>query len=145
MGETEEVIIMRKRIVATLLCIICVLFVGCSDSTLSVGVSGDSVVVEYVDDGVRELITDEDDVKALQESFSGDYEEEKNFSKDGGEYIVYFGNNLDLELQNPEDYVNYAVFDGKAYANDGGKIYKSTEEIDLSIFDKYRKKNTELD
>lgn len=138
---------MRKKTAAILLCIILciILFVGCSDSTLSVGVSGDSVVVEYLDDGVRQLITDEDDVKALQESFSGDYEEDKNFSKDEGEYIVYFGNNLDLELQNPDDYVNYAVFDGKAYAEDGGRIYKSTEEIDLSVLDKYRKKNTELD
>ena len=136
---------MRKRIVATLLCIICVLFVGCSDSTLNIGASGNSVVVEYLDDGVRQLITDEDDVKALQESFSGDYEEDKHFSKYEGEYIFYFGNNLDLELENPEDYVKYSVADGKAYANDGGKIYKSTEEIDLSILDKYRKKNTELD
>lgn len=136
--------IARMRIIV-LLWVLCVIFTGCSSSTLSVGVSGDSVVVEYFDDGVRQLITDGDDVKSLQDVFSGEYEEVKNFSKDEGEYIVYFGNNLDLELQKSKDYVNYAVFDGKAYAEDGGRIYKSTEEIDLSVLDKYRKKNTELD
>ena len=136
---------MRRKTVFALLFIICVLFAGCSGSTLGVGVSGNSVVVEYFDDGVRQLITDEDDVKSLQELFSGDYEEDKNFNKDQGEYIVYFGNDLDLELQSPEEYVNYAVFDGIAYAIDGNKVYKSKGEKDFSVLEKYRKDSIESD
>ena len=134
---------MRVKITVLLLCIICVQFAGCSGSTLSVGAAGNSVVVEYIDDGVRQLITDEDDVKVLQDAFSGEYEEVKNFNKNEGEYIVYFGEDLDLELQNYEEYMNFAVFDGKSYAIDGNKVYKSVNEIDLSILDKYRKQSKE--
>ena len=129
--------IARMRIIV-LLCVLCVIFTGCSSSTLSVGVSGDSVVVEYFDDGVRQLITDGDDVKSLQDVFSGEYEEVKNYKEDQCEYIFYFGNDLDLELQSSEEYVNYAVIDGRAYVIDGDKVYKSAKEIDLSILDKYR-------
>ena len=129
---------MRMRIITVLLCVVCVMFTGCSSSTLSVGVGGNSVVVEYFDDGVRQLITDEGDVKTLQDAFSGDYEEVKNFKEDQCEYIFYFGDDLDLELQSPEEYVNYAVIDGAAYVIDGDKVYKSAKEIDLSILDKYR-------
>ncbi len=92
---------------------------------------------------MRQLITDEDDVRALQESFSGDYEEEKKFKKNQGEYIVYFGDDLNLDLQNAEGYVNFLVIDGIAYAIDGNKVYKSKDEIDLSVLTKYRKDSTE--
>lgn len=137
---------MRSKItVVATVCILLLVAVGCSKATLNVAVSGDSVVVEYLDDGVRQLITEDDDVKILEDSFSGEYEEVSSFKEDRADYIFYFGNDMDIELNSPEEYVSYMVLDGIAYAIDGEKVYKSSKEVDLSVLDKYRTENPDND
>lgn len=128
-----------KKIILIAICVLCLFAAGCSSSTLDVVVSGNSAAVMYCEDGVLQLITIEEDVAALADALSTEYEKVGFFEEKKATYIFYFGDDLDLNLDADNPYVKYAIINEKAYVVDDGKSYRSVDSVDLSILDKYHR------
>ena len=131
--------IYRKTVILLAVFALCIVTAGCSESTMSISLSGDSAVVETTDDGARRLLTDEADVQKLTDAFALDYEEVSSFDEAQADYIIYIGSDLDTKLKDPEKYIPVMVLGNTAYLIQGDTVYKSVDEVDLTVLSEYCK------
>ena len=107
----------------------CIIFNLCSCGTTStLALSGNSIVIENTKDRSRITLTKEEDINIIQQAFSIEYKEiNKPFDESNADMILWFGNNLNSDLNSEEESIEIIIIDNKAYIQLDEKMYCSSE------------------